>query len=76
MFISFSEQKANGMLGIQTDESLLSLPSGALLNTFHLLGNQVLYLWNTFLQFHRLAFISGLIAQQASKLHTHLHFGH
>ncbi|PON68315.1 Protein FAM [Parasponia andersonii] len=46
-------EKANGTLDLQSGESLLLLPKAALLNSLHLLGDQVLYLWNTFLQFHR-----------------------
>ncbi|XP_030494784.2 uncharacterized protein LOC115710561 isoform X1 [Cannabis sativa] len=46
-------ENENGTLDLQCGESLLSLPKSVLLNTLHLLGDQVLYLWNTFLQFHR-----------------------
>ncbi|PON68452.1 Protein FAM [Trema orientale] len=46
-------EKTNGTLDLQSGESLLLLPKAALLNSLHLLGDQVLYLWNTFLLFHR-----------------------
>ncbi|XP_062101123.1 uncharacterized protein LOC133807022 [Humulus lupulus] len=48
-----ASEKTNGTLDLQCGESLLSVPKSVLLNTLHLLGDQVLYLWNTFLQFHR-----------------------
>ncbi|XP_057958995.1 uncharacterized protein LOC131151678 isoform X1 [Malania oleifera] len=47
------EEEANGDVDFHSEGSLLSLPKDDLLNAFHSLGNQVLYLWNTFLKFHR-----------------------
>lgn len=51
---SVFEQKANGTLDFRSEELLRSLSRGDLLNSFHSLGDQVSYLWNTFLKFHRL----------------------
>ncbi|RVX02533.1 hypothetical protein CK203_031098 [Vitis vinifera] len=46
-------EKANGIVELRSDRPLNSLSKDDLLNSFHLLGNQILYLWNTFLNFHR-----------------------
>ncbi|KAL5559878.1 hypothetical protein UlMin_036089 [Ulmus minor] len=46
-------QRANINLDFQSGEALLLLPRDALLNSLHLLGDEVSYLWNTFLLFHR-----------------------
>ncbi|XP_048331496.1 uncharacterized protein LOC107422813 isoform X1 [Ziziphus jujuba] len=46
-------EKANGVSDIHTHDWLSTVPTDAILNIFHLLGNQVSYLWSTFLQFHR-----------------------
>ncbi|GMY17505.1 protein FAM135B-like isoform X1 [Fagus crenata] len=46
-------EKANGTLDFRSEELLRSLSRGDLLNSFHSLGDQVSYLWNTFLKFHR-----------------------
>lgn len=46
-------EKANGIVELRSDGPLNSLSKDDLLNSFHLLGNQILYLWNTFLNFHR-----------------------
>ncbi|KDO50637.1 hypothetical protein CISIN_1g003622mg [Citrus sinensis] len=47
------ERKADGAKDLQSDGLSHSLPWDDLLNAFHTLGNQILYLWNTFLMFHR-----------------------
>ncbi|PRQ20826.1 putative protein FAM135, alpha/Beta hydrolase [Rosa chinensis] len=46
-------EKANGASDSRTGELPRSISRGAILNSFNSLGDQVLYLWNTFLQFHR-----------------------
>ncbi|KAK9930043.1 hypothetical protein M0R45_027102 [Rubus argutus] len=46
-------EKANGASDTRTGELLHSLSRGAVLKSFNSLGDQVLYLWNTFLKFHR-----------------------
>ncbi|XP_077248667.1 uncharacterized protein LOC143888200 [Tasmannia lanceolata] len=46
-------EKLNGIVDFESDEKLLSLSKDDLLETFHSLGNQLLFLWNTFLKFHR-----------------------
>ncbi|CAL8997658.1 unnamed protein product [Prunus brigantina] len=46
-------EKVNGTSEFGSGELLRPLSRGALLNSFHSLGDQVLYLWNTFLNFHR-----------------------
>lgn len=46
-------EKVNGALDFRSEQLIRSLSRGDLLNTFHLLGDQVSYLWNTFLNFHR-----------------------
>ncbi|XP_062027272.1 uncharacterized protein LOC133743376 [Rosa rugosa] len=46
-------EKANGASDSRTGELPQSISRGAVLNSFNSLGDQVLYLWNTFLQFHR-----------------------
>ncbi|XP_059650912.1 uncharacterized protein LOC132297640 [Cornus florida] len=46
-------QKPNGIIDVQSNGSLHSSSADELLNSFHSLGNQILYLWNTFLKFHR-----------------------
>jgi len=48
------EQKANGTLDFRSEQLLRCLSRGDLLNSFHSLGDQISYLWNTFLKFHRL----------------------
>jgi hypothetical protein len=48
------EQKANGTLDFRSEQLLRFLSRGDLLNSFHSLGDQMSYLWNTFLNFHRL----------------------
>lgn len=48
------EQKPNGSVDFRDHEFFRSLSKDELLNFFHLLGSQILYLWNTFLKFHRL----------------------
>lgn len=45
-------QKSNGSLDMQ-DEVIDSLSKDELIRNFHLIGNQTLYLWRTFLNFHR-----------------------
>lgn len=54
---SFFQQKAKSTLRLQSNESLLSLPRNVVLNSLHVLGDQVSYLWNTFLQFHRFCLV-------------------
>ncbi|KAK4770497.1 hypothetical protein SAY87_031029 [Trapa incisa] len=44
---------ANENLDLSDDRLLRSLSRNSLMHSFNLLGNQVLYLWNTFLMFHR-----------------------
>ncbi|KAK9288972.1 hypothetical protein L1049_017443 [Liquidambar formosana] len=46
-------EKANSIVDVQSDRLLHSLSMDDLSNYFHSLGNQILHLWNTFLQFHR-----------------------
>nr|XP_011464776.1 PREDICTED: protein FAM135B-like isoform X1 [Fragaria vesca subsp. vesca] len=46
-------EKANSASDSSTGELTRSLSKGAVLNSFNLLGDQLFYLWNTFLQFHR-----------------------
>ncbi|KAF8377185.1 hypothetical protein HHK36_030558 [Tetracentron sinense] len=46
-------EKSNGIVDFRSDGSPQSLSKDDLLNTFHSIGNQLLYLWNTFLNFHR-----------------------
>ncbi|XP_052185712.1 uncharacterized protein LOC127797152 isoform X2 [Diospyros lotus] len=46
-------QKPNGNVDSWSNEYILSLSMDELLNSFHSLGSQVLYLWNTFLKLHR-----------------------
>ncbi|KAK4274225.1 hypothetical protein QN277_017483 [Acacia crassicarpa] len=43
----------NGALDFQNAEKLRSLSKSELLGCFNSLGDQMLYLWNTFLKFHR-----------------------
>ncbi|KAK7384951.1 hypothetical protein VNO78_30654 [Psophocarpus tetragonolobus] len=44
----------NEFLDFENAEKLRSLSKKELLNCYHLVGNQLLYLWNIFLNFHRL----------------------
>uniref|UniRef100_A0A7N2RF62 DUF676 domain-containing protein n=1 Tax=Quercus lobata TaxID=97700 RepID=A0A7N2RF62_QUELO len=46
-------ERASGSLDFRSEELLRRLSRGDLLNSFHSLGDQVSYLWNTFLHFHR-----------------------
>ncbi|KAG8632741.1 protein FAM135A isoform X2 [Manihot esculenta] len=46
-------EKENGTLDLQSDRLPYFLPREAVANIFQLLGAQLSYLWNTFLQFHR-----------------------
>ncbi|KAK3425674.1 hypothetical protein EUGRSUZ_F02184 [Eucalyptus grandis] len=46
-------EKANQNVDTRNDGLLYSASREDLFHSFHVLGNQVLYLWNTFLQFHR-----------------------
>ncbi|KAM1120146.1 hypothetical protein ACFX13_045035 [Malus domestica] len=46
-------EKLNGTSKFGSGELVRHLSRGALQNSFHSLGDQVLYLWNTFLNFHR-----------------------
>ncbi|XP_027940471.1 protein FAM135B-like isoform X2 [Vigna unguiculata] len=43
----------NGALASENAEKLSSLSTRELLNCYHSVGNQLLYLWNIFLKFHR-----------------------
>ncbi|KAK4800864.1 hypothetical protein SAY86_021351 [Trapa natans] len=44
---------ANQSVGLSDDAFLRSLSRDSLMRSFHLLGNHILYLWTTFLKFHR-----------------------
>lgn len=57
IFIFILEQKPNGIIDIRDHEFFHSLSKDELLNLFHLLGSQILHLWNTFLKFHRFVLI-------------------
>ncbi|KAL8529718.1 hypothetical protein ACS0TY_006963 [Phlomoides rotata] len=46
-------EKENGEVDFQHDDFLSSLSEDKLLKSFDLIGNQVSYLWNMFLYFHR-----------------------
>lgn len=46
------EQNPNGAVDLQID-FLDSLSKDELFSAYHSLGDQILYLWNTFLKFHR-----------------------
>ncbi|KAL7199346.1 hypothetical protein ACSBR2_021602 [Camellia fascicularis] len=46
-------EKPNGMVDFWSNEFFNSLSQDELLNSFHSLGSQLLYLWNVFLKFHR-----------------------
>ncbi|XP_065865800.1 uncharacterized protein [Euphorbia lathyris] len=46
-------KKTNGTTVLQNDALLYSLSWDELVNSMHLLGDQILHLWNTFLMFHR-----------------------
>lgn len=52
------EQKANGTLDFQSDGFPHTISEDYLLKIFDFVGDQVFYLWNTFLSFHRFAFTS------------------
>lgn len=56
-------QRSNGTLDVGNDVILPSLSNEELLDAFNHLGNQLSFLWNTFLKFHRYehAFISPFI---------------
>lgn len=49
-------QGRNRALALENAEKLRSLSTRELLNCYHSVGNQLLYLWNIFLKFHRFAF--------------------
>ncbi|XP_058088342.1 uncharacterized protein LOC131235214 [Magnolia sinica] len=49
------EEKLNRMVDFGSDGILQVLSKEALLDAFHSLGNQLLFIWNAFLKFHRLA---------------------
>ncbi|KAL6976587.1 hypothetical protein U1Q18_025376 [Sarracenia purpurea var. burkii] len=51
--LQMGSEKPNGIADIRSNEFFHSLSKDELLNSFHLLGSQLLYLWNTFLKFHR-----------------------
>lgn len=51
------KQKATATLELQSG-LLHTLSDDDLLNVFYFLGDQVFYLWNNFLNFHRFAFTS------------------
>ncbi|THG10962.1 hypothetical protein TEA_003770 [Camellia sinensis var. sinensis] len=51
-------EKPNGFVDFQSSEFFHSLSRDELLNYFHSLGSQILYLWNTFLKFHRLQILN------------------
>ncbi|GAV70115.1 DUF676 domain-containing protein/DUF3657 domain-containing protein [Cephalotus follicularis] len=46
-------ERSNGALDFRNNGLICHLSQDDLLNIFHLLGDQLLYLWNTFLKFHR-----------------------
>ncbi|KAK2664209.1 hypothetical protein Ddye_002783 [Dipteronia dyeriana] len=46
-------ERADGTTDLSSDGLSYFLLSDDLLNSFNMLGNQILYLWNTFLMFHR-----------------------
>lgn len=48
-----SIEQAGGIINFQRENLLQSLPQDNLFNFFYMLGNQVLFLWNNFLKFHR-----------------------
>ncbi|KAK3021189.1 hypothetical protein RJ639_046603 [Escallonia herrerae] len=48
-----TSEELNGSVDFQRDGILHSLSSDELFYAFHTLGDQILYLWNTFLKFHR-----------------------
>ncbi|KAA3476573.1 protein FAM135B-like protein [Gossypium australe] len=52
--------RVNGRLQFQSDRLLHNLSKDDVLKIFNLSGDQVFYLWNTFLNFHRLAHTSSL----------------
>ncbi|KAH7575665.1 hypothetical protein JRO89_XS02G0187000 [Xanthoceras sorbifolium] len=47
-------ERADATTDLPSDGLSYFLSSDDLLNSFHMLGNQILYLWNSFLMFHRL----------------------
>ncbi|XP_057428796.1 uncharacterized protein LOC130722164 isoform X2 [Lotus japonicus] len=51
--LSNSMQKAEHYINHISKDSFQPLPWDDILNTFQSVGNQLLYLWNTFLKFHR-----------------------
>ncbi|MFQ6667278.1 hypothetical protein Gotur_033352 [Gossypium turneri] len=53
-------ERVNGRLEFQSDRLLHNLSKDDVLKIFYLSGDQVFYLWNTFLNFHRLAHTSSL----------------
>ncbi|XP_050260141.1 uncharacterized protein LOC126705293 isoform X4 [Quercus robur] len=48
-----SIEKAGGIINFQSEKLLQSLPQDYLFSFYYMLGNQVLFLWNAFLKFHR-----------------------
>ncbi|KAL5789903.1 hypothetical protein ACOSQ2_004791 [Xanthoceras sorbifolium] len=46
-------ERADATTDLPSDGLSYFLSSDDLLNSFHMLGNQILYLWNSFLMFHR-----------------------
>ncbi|XP_075672510.1 uncharacterized protein LOC142642042 isoform X5 [Castanea sativa] len=48
-----SIEKAGGSINFQSEKLLQSLPQDYLFSFYYMLGNQVLFLWNAFLKFHR-----------------------
>lgn len=53
MFLPFLAQQLNASLDLESDDWLHNFSKDHLSRTFHLLGTQLHYLWNTFLTFHR-----------------------
>lgn len=72
------EQKPNGSVDFRDHEFFRSLSKDELLNFFHLLGSQILYLWNTFLKFHRfvrvLSYIQCLCTFYSTWMKVGIHF--
>ncbi|KAK4564158.1 hypothetical protein RGQ29_006303 [Quercus rubra] len=48
-----SIENAGGIINFQSEKLLQSLPQDYLFSFYYRLGNQVLFLWNAFLKFHR-----------------------
>lgn len=51
--VLLSSQRSAGVLDFRGEGLIKSLSRDDLCNSFHILGNQVLFLWNSFLKFHR-----------------------